>query len=99
MFYLCILILMIWLILKVAGVIQTPAWLEYGLPIGSAIIGFLMFYQSLIDKIFGIYLKIGMLHANDVRFEEKFSHIEKELGHLDQDMETVKKALHAHTAS
>jgi hypothetical protein len=32
LFYFSMFILTVWLILKVTGVIQTPLWLEYGIP-------------------------------------------------------------------
>jgi len=106
LFYACMLILTIWLILKVIGVIQTPVWLEYGLPIGTGILGFLMFYQSLVDKILVIYLELGKLHTSDARLDEKLSSLDRELRgndarletkliHLDKDIGIVKATLRA----
>ncbi len=79
-------IIMVWLILKMTGVIKTPIWLEYGVPIGSFVIGFLVFYQSLFDKLLALYGEIGKLHANDARIDEK-------LVHIDRDIETIKRVV------
>ena len=51
LFYLSLLVILIWLILKSFGIIQTPFWLEYGVPIGGFAIAVLTLYQNLLDKI------------------------------------------------
>ena len=86
LFYASLLILLIWLILKVTGVIRTPVWLEYGVPIATVIMTFFTFYQGLLDKIFSMQLQINVLAVNDARIEER-------LKHLDKDFEELKKAV------
>ena len=44
-------IVVIWIILKSVGIIQTPFWLEYGVPVGSFIAASLTIYKDLIDKL------------------------------------------------
>ncbi len=75
-FYLSILILVLWLILKLAGVIQTPAWLELGVPVGSAIFGILSLYKDLSERISRI--AVGL------------ARIESRVEHMDKDIETLK---------
>ena len=86
LFYLSMLILTIWLILKVIGVIKTPVWLEYGIPIGSFIIGMVTFFQSINDKFNMLIFSVGDLRANDARVESK-------LIHMDRDLERLKDRL------
>lgn len=83
LFYASLLIIFIWLILKVTGVINTPAWLEYGVPIGGAIITFLTFYQGLMDRII-------ILSINGARSDERLMHMERDVGILKKDVETLK---------
>jgi len=97
LFYTSLLVITIWLILKVIGIIQTPVWLEYGVPIGSAVITFLTFYQGLIDKLFDMngklyhmQNKIDILGANDVRMEEHLKHIDKDVEILKTDVGGLK---------
>ncbi len=79
LFYASMLVLTIWLVLKVIGIIKTPVWLEYGVPIGSAILAFSTFFQSINDKI-------AKLLASDARLEAI-------LMHHDKDLERIKDAL------
>lgn len=75
LFYTSLIIMSIWLFLKVVGIINTPVWLEYRIPIGMFIFGFFTFYQSLIDKIF-------ILSLNDAKLEEHILHIDKDIEFL-----------------
>jgi len=75
LFYASMSILTIWLILKVTGVINTPFWLEYGVLIGTFILGFFTFYQSMIDKII-------VLSTNDARIEAHLIHLDKNVEFL-----------------
>ena len=79
LFYLCWSVLMLWFILKVFGVINTPIWLEYWVPLGSFVLGFLMFYQSFMDKILSLIASISKLAVNDARMESRLDHIEKDV--------------------
>ena len=86
LFYLSILVLIIWLILKVAGLINSPVWLEYGIPMGSFILALVMFFQSIAEKM-------GDLRLGDARLEGKFSRLDSKLSHIDKDFERVKADL------
>jgi hypothetical protein len=95
LFYFSMLVVTFWLILKIAGVIKTPFWLEYGVPIGSFIVGLLTFFQSLnrkfddVNKRFEETLSIvGNILSNVARVESK-------LLHIGRDLERVKDALFA----
>ncbi len=79
LFYASMAVILIWLALKMTGVIQTPIWLEYGVPVGSFVVGFIMLFQSINDKI-------TALSTNDARMEEH-------LKHLDKDVESIRASL------
>ena len=83
LFYASMAVILIWLVLKMTGVIQTPIWLEYGVPIGSFVVGFIMFFQSINDRFVSMLMQIGTLSSNDARMEEH-------LKHIDQDVEILK---------
>lgn len=72
LFYISWAILSIWLILKVAGIIQTPLWLEYGVPIGSLIIGIFGLYHNIIEAFNKVSVNLAALSS-------KVDHIEKDL--------------------
>jgi len=50
-FYISLLLILIWLILKMTGIINTPPLLEYGFPILSALYAFFAIYRDLLDRI------------------------------------------------
>ena len=79
LFYASLLIISIWLILKVSGVISSPAWLEYGIPVAGAVVTFLTFHYSIMDKIV-------TLSVNMARSEERLIHVEKDIGILKGDI-------------
>ncbi len=86
LFYFSMFVLTVWLILKVAGVIKTPVWLEYGIPIGSFILGLVTFFQSINNKFERVFSSISDLRTNDARMEGR-------LMHLDRDLERLKDAI------
>jgi len=88
LFYASMSVLTIWLILKVVGIIKTPVWLEYGVPIGSAIVSFATLFQSINNKFDKINDSISDLRSSDARLESK-------LIHLDRDIERLKDKLSA----
>ncbi len=51
LFYLSLLVLLVWLIFKVTGVINTPALLEYGVPIFSAMFALFTLYRDLMERM------------------------------------------------
>jgi len=50
-FYVSLLLILLWLILKMTGVINTPPFLEYGFPILSALFAFFSIYRDILDRI------------------------------------------------
>lgn len=90
LFYLCLITLTIWLVLKVTGVINTLVWLEYGVPMGTLILGFYTFYETLIDKFFIMISKISKLEANDARMEVRLDHIERDVELVKSDVKSFK---------
>lgn len=86
LFYFSMSVLTVWLILKVAGIINTPVWLEYGVPIGSFIVGFVTFFQSLSDKF-------TRLQMNDVRMDEKLTHLDRDIERIKDDVISMRSAL------
>lgn len=93
LFYASIGVLTIWLILKVTGIINTPVWLEYGVPLGAFIVSFLTFHQGFMDKIFLLTTSIARLESNDAKLEVNFARLEEHLIHLDKDIEIIKTNL------
>lgn len=83
-FYLSLLVITIWVILKSVGIIQTPFWLEYGVPIAGFVITFLAFYNNLIEKM-------SQLTINFVTLNSKVDHIDKYIEFLKKDVEFLKK--------
>jgi len=77
--YVALSIIFIWLILKVTGVIHTPPWLEYGVPIASGLFAFLGLYRDLMEKFYTLRIEVVQMKSD--------------IGHLDKDMEIVKKSL------
>ncbi len=72
LFYLSLIVITVWLILKSIGIIQTPFWLEYGVPVGGVVIAALTLYQNLLDKIGNLSINLSILNT-------KFSHLDKEV--------------------
>ncbi len=50
-FYLSLLSILLWLILKLTGVISSPPFLEYGYPIFSGLLAFFALYQGINNRI------------------------------------------------
>ncbi len=86
LFYASMAVILIWLVLKMTGIIQTPLWLEYGVPIGSFVIGFIMLFQSLNDRI-------TTLSVNDARIETRIEHIDKDVESLKTDVGKLKSRI------
>ncbi len=84
MFYVSWTVLSIWLILKVAGVIKTLIWLEYGVPVASLIIGIFGLYHNLMDNI--KKLSVGFATLN-----MKFEHLDNDVEGIRSDMSVLKQ--------
>jgi len=68
-------IIALWLVLKSTGVIKTPFWLEYGVPVGSFLIGMLGIYHNLIDNDTKLAVALATLSV-------KVSHLETDVEYL-----------------
>ena len=84
LFYVSWAILSLWLILKVTGVIKTPIWLEYGVPIGSFILGVLGLYKNIIENI-------SLLREGFAKVTVKVEHLEKDSEIFKQELKNLTK--------
>ena len=90
LFYLGLLIIAVWALLKITGIVQSPLWFEIGLPVGGFLITMLAFFQDLYKNINAIYndlsKDINKIALNLSVLNTKFEHLEK-------DMEFIKKKI------
>lgn len=82
LFYLSLASLLIWLILKLTGVINSPPLLEYGFPILSVALAFFTLYQGLNNRLAAISIGVA-------RTETKVEYIEKEMGIIKLDVARI----------
>ena len=75
LFYFSLSVLTLWLILKVAGVIQTPVWLEYGVPIASLILVALAQYQHIIETLAQLVVKVDHLDKDVEMLKQRTAHL------------------------
>ena len=94
LFYLSMGVFTFWLILKVTGVIHTPVWLEYGVPLGSLVIAAFTFSQELFKSIRTIgvdvtFLKVdvAVLKTRTDTIERKLDHVETKVDHLEKKVD------------
>ena len=109
LFYFSWSVLAIWLVLKVMGFIKTPIWLEYGIPIGSFMLGVLAIYKNVLEDIhkismgvLAVTMRVDYLTTNSNKLEKKFNkvdtkvdRIDAKMTHLDRDMHLVKRKIGA----
>jgi len=77
LFYVSWSVLALWLILKVTGIIHTPVWLEYGVPIASLLVGILGIYQNVLEQLKNVTVELARVVAK--------------VEHIDRDVETLKR--------
>jgi len=77
LFYVSWAVIALWLILKLAGVINTPVWLEYGVPLASVLLGIFGMYQNILEQLKSLTVGFATLNAK--------------LEHVDKDVDTLKK--------
>lgn len=99
-FYLSLSVLTIWLILKVTGYIQTPLWLEYGIPIASLIIGVLALHHNIYTALKDLAVgqvammgKINNLGEKVDHVEGKVDHLEGRVNYMEKDIGKIKEKL------
>lgn len=78
-FYTSLLVLSIWVLLKITGIIQTPIWLEYGVPVFSIIFTTLAFYKNLLDNIKEITIGLATLNVKFTHLDGEFKEFKKEI--------------------
>ncbi|MAF34797.1 hypothetical protein CMO91_03045 [Candidatus Woesearchaeota archaeon] len=74
LFYFSLGVLTVWTILKVVGVINSPAWLEVGLP-AALILSALSLYQNLLDKFHVVLVELGKVQIRVDHVEEDVKEI------------------------
>lgn len=79
LFYFSMGIVVLWLILKLTGIIQTPLWLEFGVPISGLVFGIFTMYHNLMRAINKLGIGLATL---TVKVE-----------HLEEDIHLVKKKI------
>ena len=78
-FYISWSVLAVWLILKVTGVIKTPIWLEYGVPVSGLMIGTFGIYHHILERINNLAVGLATLTVK--------------VDHIDKDAESLKLSL------
>ena len=84
-------VVMLLVILKSIGVIQTPAWLQYGLPVGGFAVGIFALYYNLLNNIMNLTVKTGGIEKDteilkvDVKeVKSKVNSMELNISHIDK---------------
>ncbi|GEM_PF-1415292 len=94
LFYLSMGVVVLWLILKLTGVIQTPVWLEFGVPIFSLVFGIFTLYRNLLNGIKDISVGLATVAVKVDHIEKDVSSLKHDMITVKQDMGIVKKKLH-----
>ncbi len=81
-FYVGMGIVLLWILLKSAGIIKTPFWLEYGIPLAGFVIGVLGWNHAL----FTYYHK---LLENDYKMAVSLATLTTQFGYLTQQVERM----------
>ena len=84
LFYFSMGVVLLWLILKLSGVIQTPLWLEVGVPTAGLLLGIFTLYRNIFNGIKDLSVGLATVAV-------KVDHIEKDVSSLKQDMFVVKQ--------
>lgn len=90
-FHFAMLVLAIWTILKSTGYINTPVWLEYGIPLSGVIFSFLAFYHSIIGIVFKIKDELSSMKIDIAKINVKLDHHDKDLESINKDLHFIKK--------
>lgn len=90
MFYLGMAMILVWALLKSVGVINTPVWLEVGIPAVGAVLGLFGIFRELLNSIHQVKLDvivlrkdtekdISLLQAGIQTLRTDFARLEKKL--------------------
>lgn len=90
-FYISWSILGLWILLKIAGIIKTPYWLEFGLPAASVFIAVLGLYQNMLEQITKLSVGFAALTARVDNLHENVKILNTKVDHIDRDVESIKK--------
>jgi|SRR3989344_5350837 len=85
-FHICMGLVLLWVVLKSLGVINTPFWLEYGFPVATFIFGVLAFYRDLLQSL-------NKLEIDGSTTKIRLEHLEQDVGQLKKDRRFVKNKL------
>ena len=106
-FYGSLIVLSIWTVLKVIGVIQTPAIVEFGIPAAGLIVGVLALYKGLLmmfhkmDVRFSVFeakmgIRVGNVENKMENLDAKMGGLGLRLGRVEQGIHGLKKAVANH---
>ena len=87
-FYGSLITLTIWLILKVSGFIQSPLWIEYGIPVASLILAILAFFREIMKNFARLEVSLAVLST-------RVGHLDKDMEFVKQDIQTLKHSNHS----
>lgn len=100
LFYTSMSVVMLWVILKSIGVIQTPFWLQYGLPVGGFVLGVFALYYNLLNNIMNINVKVGGVEKDthilkdDVKeVKSKVNNLELKINQIESNTTCIDKRL------
>ncbi len=83
-------VLFIWVLLKQFGIINTPAIIEYGIPIAGGISTGFALYRSLMREM-GTVRKDLSREISETR--QEVSELKSKVFHIDRDLERIKTLL------
>lgn len=90
LFYAGLGVLTLWLILKVTGVIQTPVWLEYGVPIGSGILAAFNLLRTLMKEMSAVRSDVARVDSKVTHIDRDVERVKDELSELREDVTGLK---------
>jgi hypothetical protein len=89
LFYLSLSVFTLWFILKVTGVIQTPFWLEYGVPLITIVLTILSQYQHIMERM---SMQYHQLSERIQSVTVSLAGLASKVDHIDRDVESLKKS-------
>ncbi len=93
LFYFSWAVLTFWLILKITGVIKTPLWLEYGVPLGGLILGIFGLYQNILESIGKLTVQMTALTMKVDHLDKDAEILKKDIGLLKDNVSILRKEL------
>lgn len=81
----------LWLVLKLTGVIQTPFWLEYGVPLTSLFVGIMGLHQNLVEQIHKVAVALAALAVKVEHVDRDVEGLKDDAGILKTDVGVLKQ--------